>query len=249
MAGSPSLVLEDVASLLDLSQHLNEMPADPAARKHRLLEELCRVVPADSGLAVIMQWSGRTSVPTLSPVIHTGMGSKPELPPPLAPLAADESLTGVVRRRAAMPLLNRDIGAQGRCDVATVRAKLAHAQSDQWLYSLVPLAGNELIACVALRRAGSERFVRRDCNLVHVFHMQAHWLYRQDLALASPRAKALSRRQWETLQYLLAGYAEKQIASRMDVSRNTVHHYVKILYRHFDVSTRGELLARWVKQR
>ncbi len=58
----------------------------------------------------------------------------------------------------------------------------------------------------------------------------------------------LSRRQRETLELLLAGNAEKQIAARLKISRHTVHVYVKSLYKRFDVNSRPELLAKWVKQ-
>jgi DNA-binding NarL/FixJ family response regulator len=51
----------------------------------------------------------------------------------------------------------------------------------------------------------------------------------------------------QTLEGLLAGEAEKQIASRLDLSPHTVHVYVKLLYKHFGVSSRGELLARFVR--
>lgn len=51
----------------------------------------------------------------------------------------------------------------------------------------------------------------------------------------------------QTLQLMLAGDSEKQIARRMGVSRHTVHVYVKNLYRHYEVSSRGELLARFVR--
>ena len=57
----------------------------------------------------------------------------------------------------------------------------------------------------------------------------------------------LSTRMRQTLQGLLAGEAEKQIANRLNLSRHTVHVYVKALYRHFGVSSRGELLARFVR--
>ena len=72
------------------------------------------------------------------------------------------------------------------------------------------------------------------------------WVYEADLLLASPDALSLSPRQRQTLQHLLDGSGEKQIAARLGVSPHTVHHYVKVLYRHFDVSSRSELLARWV---
>lgn len=58
----------------------------------------------------------------------------------------------------------------------------------------------------------------------------------------------LSRRQRETLELLLAGNAEKQIAARLSISRHTVHVYVKSLYKRFGVNSRPELLAKWVRQ-
>ncbi len=57
----------------------------------------------------------------------------------------------------------------------------------------------------------------------------------------------LSPRQQQTLAHLLSGDSEKQIAAKLALSRHTVHAYVKTLYRHFGASSRGELLARWVK--
>ena len=58
----------------------------------------------------------------------------------------------------------------------------------------------------------------------------------------------LSRRQRQTLELLLAGDAEKQIAARLAISRHTVHVYVKSLYKRFAVNSRPELLAKWVRR-
>jgi DNA-binding CsgD family transcriptional regulator len=57
----------------------------------------------------------------------------------------------------------------------------------------------------------------------------------------------LSPRERQTLELLLTGNAEKQIAARLDISRHTVHVYVKSLYKRFGVNSRSELLAKWVK--
>ena len=57
----------------------------------------------------------------------------------------------------------------------------------------------------------------------------------------------LSPRHVQTLHRLLEGDSEKQIALRLKVSPNTVHVYVKALYRHFNASSRGELLAKFVR--
>ena len=57
----------------------------------------------------------------------------------------------------------------------------------------------------------------------------------------------LSPRMRQTLERLLAGDSEKQIAARLAVSRHTVHVYVKAIYKGFGVSSRGELLAKFVR--
>jgi len=61
---------------------------------------------------------------------------------------------------------------------------------------------------------------------------------------AAPR---LSPRMRQTLERLLAGDSEKEIATRFGRSRHTVHVYVKKLYQRFAVSSRGELLTLFVR--
>ena len=56
----------------------------------------------------------------------------------------------------------------------------------------------------------------------------------------------LSPRLRQTLTRLLAGDSEKQVARHLELSKNTVHVYVKALYRHYNVHSRGELLAKFV---
>jgi|GEM_PF-2814633 len=58
--------------------------------------------------------------------------------------------------------------------------------------------------------------------------------------------KPLSPREKQTLRRLLCGDSEKQIAHHLKVSPHTVHTYVKSLYRRFEVSSKGELMAHFV---
>jgi len=60
-------------------------------------------------------------------------------------------------------------------------------------------------------------------------------------------ARGLSRRMEQTLRSLLGGDSEKQVAAKLGLSQHTVHVYVKALYKKYGVSSRGELLAMWVK--
>jgi DNA-binding NarL/FixJ family response regulator len=68
------------------------------------------------------------------------------------------------------------------------------------------------------------------------------------LTLLQAELNRLPPRLQQTMSSLLNGDSEKQAAKKMGVSPHTVHVYVKTLYRRYNVSSRGELLARWVKQ-
>jgi DNA-binding CsgD family transcriptional regulator len=57
----------------------------------------------------------------------------------------------------------------------------------------------------------------------------------------------LPNRLRQTLQGLIRGDSEKQIAIALDLSPHTVHVYVKQLYKRFNASSRGELLARFIR--
>jgi DNA-binding CsgD family transcriptional regulator len=59
---------------------------------------------------------------------------------------------------------------------------------------------------------------------------------------------ALSPRLAQTLELLLLGRSEKEVATALGLSRHTVHVYVKGLYRRFGVSSRAELLARHLRR-
>ena len=64
------------------------------------------------------------------------------------------------------------------------------------------------------------------------------------VASGACNAPGLSPRERQTLQHLLAGDSEKQVARKLGIDPHTVHVHVKRLYKHFEVSSRGELLAR-----
>jgi DNA-binding CsgD family transcriptional regulator len=59
-----------------------------------------------------------------------------------------------------------------------------------------------------------------------------------------PPPAELSPRDREVLQLLCEGLSDKEIASRLSISRHTVNQRTKRLYRHFRVHSRAELIAR-----
>src|SRR5262245_54050427 len=66
---------------------------------------------------------------------------------------------------------------------------------------------------------------------------------------AEPAPSALPPRTRAVLRCLLEGDGDKQVAARLRLSQLTVNVYTKAIYKHFGVSSRAELLARWVRRR
>ena len=57
----------------------------------------------------------------------------------------------------------------------------------------------------------------------------------------------LSPAQERVFQLLIAGFGEKQISTRLELSRHTVHNHVRAIYHHYFVHSRAELLARFLQ--
>jgi DNA-binding CsgD family transcriptional regulator len=100
------------------------------------------------------------------------------------------------------------------------------------------------------RPVGDRKYGGRERRLVHLFMDELSRHLGKSLALAyEDLFTALGPRLRQTLACLLEGDSEKQAAARLGLSRHTVHEYVTALYRRFDVQSRGELMALFLKRR
>jgi len=122
---------------------------------------------------------------------------------------------------------------------------------DHQLTSIYQRRRSDAVSCLTLPRAlGDRDFSDYECALAAFFHYELGRLIGRALASGlDPHSDSLSPRLRETLTYLLEGDSEKQAALRMGLSCTTVHQYVTMLYRRFDVRSRAELLARVLRRR
>jgi DNA-binding NarL/FixJ family response regulator len=99
---------------------------------------------------------------------------------------------------------------------------------------------------LGLHRAfGEAHFSAPEHRLIRLFHVELGRLWKKDaLRDATNPQHDLPPRLSQTLAELLAGRSEKEVAARLDLSRHTIHNYVKALHQRFEVSSRGELLAK-----
>lgn len=95
------------------------------------------------------------------------------------------------------------------------------------------------------RIGGDQPFTPVEHRLVHLFHVELGRLWRKDaLAKAQDPHADLPPRLSQTLAALSEGLSEKQIAIKLQLSQHTIHNYIKALHQRFEVSSRGELLAK-----
>jgi DNA-binding CsgD family transcriptional regulator len=228
----------DVRSMLRLSRTLHTT-LDAVDRKTHLLSGLCDMLDAASALNVVAHVETAPRRQTIVSVTRHGTSRARE----------DELLT---RCLPALDLLpsghSREDDSKWQHVVWPMRAsrslRLCHC-----IWYWAPIADARIVACISVMRqpSGNDAFGSRERMLLHLAHMEMSWVYDSDLLLATHGAASLSPRQRQTLEYLLFGHSEKQIAAKMRLSPNTVHHHIKALHRHFGVSSRSELLARWVR--
>jgi len=228
----------DTRVLLRLSRTVHTA-GDPVTRKKVLLAGMCSLLEAESGLGVVAHVERAPRRHTIVSVTRHGPSHTRE-----------EQLLG-----RCLPALDT-VASGNSADPdphwhhlvwpprPTGSSRMCHCIR----YS-VPIYDAHVIACVSLSRSqtGAKPFGAHERMLLHLAHMELSWVYETDLLLATHGAVTLSPRQRQTLEYLLGGLGEKQIASRMRLSQNTVHHHIKAIHRHFGVCSRSELLAKWVR--
>ena len=99
------------------------------------------------------------------------------------------------------------------------------------------------------RKHGASRFGPREVAILKLLHDEIAPLVGVRLTTEEHLSRdGLSKRLSETLSLLLDGKSEKEAAREMGISPRTVHEYVTALYGHFRVSSRGELMAYFVRR-
>jgi DNA-binding CsgD family transcriptional regulator len=89
-----------------------------------------------------------------------------------------------------------------------------------------------------MRAAGDPPFSEEDCLVLHLVRERLGRLFRDPVKL--------SRREKEALGHLLTGASDKEVAARMGISQHTAHQYAKTILRVYRVTSRKQLIARFM---
>jgi len=233
----------DVRGMLRLCHSLHTSP-DAFSRKRALLAGLCDLLGADAGINVVAHVTSPRRKENIVSVVSHGTDAVCEKQL-LGRFLRNYALTNDrglnATTHASAPAVWTPVTPPGRSNRTR---RLQHC-----LCAPAATADVTVVACLCIARTSrpSEPFMARERTLLELAHVELSWIYQPDRYPTTNVVTSLSPRQRQTLQYLLAGHSEKEIAEIMLLSRNTVHHHVKALHRHFGVSSRSELLAKWVR--
>jgi DNA-binding CsgD family transcriptional regulator len=122
---------------------------------------------------------------------------------------------------------------------------------DAQLYCMFRIASgpDDTQTLVLNRRSGERDFTDREQEILRYLGTELSPLIGGPLAgFREIRPSDLPTRQRQVLACVLEGDSDKQIAKRLTLSPYTVNQYMKLIYRHFGVGARTELLARWIRR-
>jgi DNA-binding CsgD family transcriptional regulator len=112
------------------------------------------------------------------------------------------------------------------------------------LISLVRLDEHTVSSWGLLRPPGAAFFAHRERFVADLTMRKARWLHQPHGAMGhSDRPEALPPRPKEVLRHLLRGEGRRTVARKLGLSDYTVGDYIKQIYRHYNVTTLGELQA------
>jgi DNA-binding CsgD family transcriptional regulator len=247
-----------MAVLLRLSGEVAVLPVDKAVRRRHIMGTLRQLVGAATACCFEGNRSGGPGLAEPNTLVFSD--GTPSLDDP----RQRYYLKGTPANPAARPILqsSEPFVTQRRSavldDANWYGCEHFHAVTrplnlDDSICSRLKLPDDQLLYMAIHREIGDDPFTERHCQLVQFFNCHAFRLYhvptagpKMEHAQDDPRIQSLPPRLRPVLFGFLDGDGEKQVATKLGLSPHTVHQYAKLLYRHFAVSSRGELLSQFI---
>jgi DNA-binding CsgD family transcriptional regulator len=259
MGKSQHIHEHDVKAMLNLMGQLANLPADAATRTEHAMKGIAGLVGADFGFSTRFRSSGPGKQVQPYAILSHGWTT--------------EQLAEGICVAAVDPFhdyVNDDMQVDGprngwpfvlvtdRLERDRARRRAEHSEQfsaamggDLGMAVIHPATSEGHFATLALVRADSDRrpFTDREVQIARLMWGATEFLHRKPLAAVEDKlwGTQLSPRLSQVLEGLRQGLSIKQVAHRLGLSIHTVHDYTKDLYRRFGVSSRGELLALWLK--
>lgn len=244
MSDPDKLTLGDVRRVFRLIGQVRELGSDPQKWRPHMIQRLRKMLAAEIVISSEIHFRQIAGTNRMR-VIDIGWGCDADGHCWQIHTERDDESPEAYWLLAGRPSSTAGVDQHGDPLVPVKPAKPLHRGSCFILsqYSLPHLGAVDQLG---LHRVHGDRpFTRAEHKLVRLFHVELGRLWKRDaLRRARDPTAALPPRLAQTLAALLDGLSEKQIARKLELSQHTVHNYVKALHQRFEVSSRGELLAK-----
>lgn len=263
MSEPQSLRLSDVRAVFQLVGECRELWADPAAWRERWFEGASELVGAVATIGGELEGFFHEPRCRLLQVIYTGLDENGRerhqrylrekgydtIDPPLEAYSRNlQSLT----THSHPQLIRRDVWQRSVLFNEFFRPeRIDDRMLSTSRFSPLEKGRSRLYNGITLYRGlGDRPFSERDRRVIHLLHRELCPLIGTVLATCQQRSlHGLSPRLREVLECFLDGDSEQQVALRLHLSRATVNQYAGMLYRHFRVGNRAELMSYFVRRR
>lgn len=248
--GDVALVVSIIAGALDPSIEMSMRE-----RKLAIVGEVSRIIEAD-----VWIWVTGTINPKIrgdamvTSFVDEGFDTQNEradflrvmIHPELTPVVT-APFYDAVRTHTPITKRRQQLISQSRWKAAPISSVWSKIGFDDFIISVHPVGKSGHSAVGFHRRKGRPLFTARQSDIAHLVLQNVTWLHRaQENEAVATVAIGLSPRERQVLLFLIDGDSRKQIARKLSLSEHTVNDYLKAIYRKFDISSRAELLAKFI---
>ncbi len=242
----------DIAAVVRLLGNACAQSWSRTEKKRHLMDGLCHLVGADAWVGALAVRMDPGTAPVLAGFQHGGFSeaqfcrfleiqSHPDIAGLLAPYAEELHRVGGHVTRTVTEIVPLE-----RLMATEVARHCEECGFFPHCFSARPLGGGPVAGVGFYRRPGRPLLGPRESRLVHLVLSENPWLLEHRWpADRGSEDGGLSPRLREVRELLIQGFSRKQIAGNLNISINTVHGYVKELYRHVGVRSHAELLRQF----
>jgi DNA-binding CsgD family transcriptional regulator len=262
------VTVEDISEVMRLVREVCDRWDDPRAWREHLLRGACALLEGTVGLMIVDDEPTRDSFGRPAVICAVGLPDEVSVRALVQPAFSQfdgrafvevsrNLLPGITELHAQLERQGWVTAAGNQiCDPAEYHAS-PHYQnfrrllgSDDYVVSMRVVDFPRRPEGISIDRPlGAPRFGPREVALLKLLHDEIGRLIGVRLATEQHLCRdGLSRRLNETLSLLLEGRSEKEVANELGLGVRTVHDYVTMLYEHFEVSSRAELLAYFIRR-
>jgi len=244
---------QDVRGIVRLLGEVIAVPGGINEKRRQLMEGLCGLVEATSWVWCMAE-SDPDKPPSCLGFVHGGFDDdrfarylKAMNHPAMEEVVRPSSLE-LLEKGTHLTRTLRQLDPEFLFEKSTAAQFWEKADIGALMTSTRPMEGGGISGIGVYRALGEPQFTVREARIAHIVLSEVPWLHFSSFPDHQSREiTALYPRQRTVLNLLCEGWSRKKIAEHLGVSINTVHGYVKAVFKHFQAHSQAELIARFTQ--